>query len=68
MNRDQIEGKAKSAVGKAQDKAGDAMNDEEMRREGQERQAEGETQGAIGKVKEKAGDAVDAIRDKISRH
>lgn len=56
MNKDQVKGAAKDAIGKTQRKAGDLTGSNEQRLKGAGKQAEGKTQKAYG-------DAKDAVRD-----
>lgn len=57
MNKDQVKGAAKDAIGKAQRKAGDATGSNEHRLKGASKQAEGKTQKAYGDAKESVRDA-----------
>jgi hypothetical protein len=63
MNKDRIEGAAKTAGGKIKEAAGKALGDRKMEVEGCATKTEGKIQNAIGGVK-------DAIRDaqKPSKH
>jgi uncharacterized protein YjbJ (UPF0337 family) len=61
MDEDQVKGKAKEAMGSVREKAGDAMNNEEMEAKGENQKVEGKAQGLMGKAKDKAGD----LRDKV---
>ncbi len=52
MNKDQIKGTVKDAAGKAQEKAGEANNNEVQEAKGLLKQGEGKVQKAYGDVKE----------------
>lgn len=55
-NEDQTKGKAKDIGGKLKEETGDAINNEDMKREGQADQAEGKAQKKVGDVKDKLSD------------
>lgn len=59
MDTDELKGKMKEGVGKAQEAWGDATDDPETEAEGQRKQAEGNIQEGWGKVKDAAGDMLD---------
>jgi uncharacterized protein YjbJ (UPF0337 family) len=78
MNKDQIEGTAKKAVGVAQEAIGKVANDEQLEARGVLNQAVGTVQDGYGKVREKVRDliedapatareAVDTGRDYVRR-
>jgi uncharacterized protein YjbJ (UPF0337 family) len=52
MNQDQIKGNIKKAAGEAQRKMGKAMDSDEHRAKGAEKQGEGKAQKDIGNVKD----------------
>lgn len=52
MNKDQVKGAVKDAVGKVQTKAGEAMGSNKQEAKGLAKQAEGKAQKAVGNVKE----------------
>lgn len=52
MNKDQIKGVVKDAVGKAQEKAGEANGNDVQEAKGLLKQGEGKVQKAYGDVKE----------------
>jgi uncharacterized protein YjbJ (UPF0337 family) len=52
MNKDQIKGAVKDAVGKAQEKAGEANSNDTEQAKGLLKQGEGKVQKAYGDVKE----------------
>jgi uncharacterized protein YjbJ (UPF0337 family) len=56
MNKDQVKGSIKDAVGKAQETAGKAIGSNEQRAKGLKKQVEGRTQKAVGDLKEVAKD------------
>jgi uncharacterized protein YjbJ (UPF0337 family) len=62
MDTDELKGKMKEGVGKAQEAWGDATDDPETEAEGQRKQAEGNIQEGWGKVKDAADDMVDDDR------
>ena len=51
-NEDQTDGKAKDIGGKVKEEAGDLLNDEQMKRDGQADQVEGKVQNGYGDAKE----------------
>ncbi len=55
-NEDQIKGKAKDIGGKVKEEAGDAVGNDEMKRDGQSDQAEGKVQKGVGDAKDKLSD------------
>lgn len=55
-NEDQVKGKAKDVGGKIKEEAGDAIGNDEMKREGQADQAEGKVQKGVGDAKDKLSD------------
>ncbi|SMP79914.1 CsbD family protein [Noviherbaspirillum suwonense] len=52
MNKDQVKGAVKDAVGKVQTKAGEAMGSNKQQAKGMAKQAEGKAQKAVGNVKD----------------
>ncbi len=52
MDKDQVKGNIKDAVGKVQEKAGKMTGSQEHERKGVQKQAEGKTQEAWGDAKE----------------
>jgi uncharacterized protein YjbJ (UPF0337 family) len=52
MNKDQVKGAVKDAVGKVQTKAGEAMGSNKQQAKGMAKQAEGKAQKAAGNVKD----------------
>ena len=67
MNKDQIKGAGKDALGAVQRKAGEVLNSPQQEAEGAAKQIEGKTQKAYGNVKEAAKDAADDIQNKQQR-
>ena len=55
-NEYQTEGKMKDIGGKLKEEAGDATNNEDLKREGQADQAEGKVQKGVGDAKDKLSD------------
>ena len=55
-NEDQTKGKMKDVGGKLKEEAGDATNNEDLKREGQADQAEGKVQKGVGDAKDKLSD------------
>ncbi len=60
---DKAKGDLKQTGGTVQEKAGEAVGDREMQRQGEENQAEGKLQKAWGNVKDAAKDVVDGDND-----
>ena len=58
MNKDQVAGSIKDAVGKVQQKAGELIDSPEQQAKGIAKQVEGKTQKAVGDVKEAVKDSV----------
>jgi uncharacterized protein YjbJ (UPF0337 family) len=56
MNKDQVKGSIKGAVGKAQEAAGKAVGSDEQRLKGIRKQVEGKAQKAVGDLQEVAKD------------
>jgi uncharacterized protein YjbJ (UPF0337 family) len=54
VDKDEIKGKAKDIVGRAQRQAGEWTGDEETQAKGAAKQVEGKVQNAWGKVKDAA--------------
>ena len=59
MNKDQAKGVVKDAVGKVQEKAGEATGSTEHRAKGLAKQVEGKTQKKVGDAKEVLKDEAD---------
>ena len=57
-------GKGDEVKGKLKEAAGEATNDEDLRREGKTDQAKGNAKQAGGKAMDAAKDAVDLVRGK----
>lgn len=55
-NEDQAKGKAKDIGGKVKEEVGDATDNDDMKRDGQEDQIEGKVQKGVGDAKDKASD------------
>lgn len=52
MNKDQVEGRAKEAMGNVKDAAGDMTGNRRLEAEGKADQVEGKVQKTVGDVKE----------------
>lgn len=57
MNKDQVKGSTKEAVGKVQEKIGQAVGSDSQQVKGLEKQVEGKVQKSYGDVKEAVKDA-----------
>jgi uncharacterized protein YjbJ (UPF0337 family) len=64
MNKDELKGKAKDALGRAERQAGEWTDNEKLQREGLAKQAEGKVQKGVGKVKEAGQDMLRDLREK----
>jgi uncharacterized protein YjbJ (UPF0337 family) len=67
MNRDELDGKAKSVKGKVKQAAGDLTDDERLHDEGMADEAEGKTQDALGRGRRKVGEAINDLGDAIKK-
>ena len=54
MNKDQVKGAAKDAVGKIERKTGEAIGNDKMQVKGAAKQVEGKIQKAVGNAEEQA--------------
>jgi uncharacterized protein YjbJ (UPF0337 family) len=61
MDKDRVQGAAKTTGGKIKEAAGKALGDQKMEAEGRAKKTEGKIQNAIGGAK-------DAIRDAAKKH
>ena len=68
MNKDELKGKAKDAIGRTERQVGEWTDNEKMQGEGLARQAEGKVQKGVGKVKQAGEDAMNDLRKKQERH
>ena len=68
MNKDELKGKAKDALGRAERQVGEWTDNEKMQGEGMGRQAEGKVQKGVGKVKQAGQDILRDVRNKSNRH
>lgn len=57
MDKDRVEGAAKTTGGKIKEVAGKALGDQKMEAEGKVKKTEGKIQNAIGGAKDATGDA-----------
>ncbi len=57
MNKDQVKGAVKDAVGKVQEKTGEVIGSTEQQAKGIAKQVEGKTQKRVGDAKEAVKDA-----------
>lgn len=64
MNSDELKGKAKDAMGRAERQVGEWTDNEKMQGEGLARQAEGKVQKGVGKVKQAGEDAMRDLHDR----
>ncbi len=67
MNRDELEGKAEALKGKVKQAAGDLMDDDRLRDEGEADEASGDVKEAFGKGRRKVGEAVEDLGDQIKK-
>jgi uncharacterized protein YjbJ (UPF0337 family) len=67
MNRDELEGKAESAKGKAKQAWADLTDDERLRDEGEVQEAGGKAQDTLGRARRKVGEAIEDIGENIKR-
>ncbi|HKO99755.1 MAG TPA: CsbD family protein [Pyrinomonadaceae bacterium] len=65
-NRDEVEGKFDHAKGEVKETIGRAINDNELKEEGQADQAGGSIQEGFGKVKRNVGEAIEDLGEKIN--
>ena len=68
MNKDELKGKAKDAIGRGERQVGEWTDNEKMQGEGMARQAEGKVQKGVGKLKQAGEDALRDLRHKQDRH
>jgi len=68
MNRDEVKGKAKDALGRAERQVGEWTDDSEMQSEGAAKQVEGKVQKGVGKVKEAGKDIVRDVKRRSEEH
>lgn len=59
MNKDQIKGRAKEAMGKVQKNVADAVDNESAQQRGAEKELEGKVQKNWGDAKNKVADTID---------
>jgi len=64
VSTEELKGKAKEALGAAQEKLGHTLGNRDMETEGAERKHEGKLDAAVGKVKDKAHDIADDVKEK----
>ena len=67
MNRDELEGKAKSAKGKVKQAAGDLTDNDRLHDEGVADEAVGNVQDDVGRARRKVGETVEDIGKQIKR-
>ena len=68
MNKDELKGKAKDAMGRAERQVGEWTDDTEMQSEGTAKQAEGKLQKGVGKMKEAGKDVVRDLKRRSEEH
>ena len=65
MNKDELEGKAEAAKGRAKQAVGHLADDPELHDEGVADEARGETKETFGKARRKVGEAIEDLGDKL---
>jgi uncharacterized protein YjbJ (UPF0337 family) len=60
-NQDEIKGKMKKVKGKAKDKAGEVLGNQQLEEEGEADYLEGSIQEGAGKLRRKVGEAVEDV-------
>ena len=58
-NKDEVKGVVENAKGKAKEAAGDLLDDEQLKEEGQDQQAVGSAQQTVGKARRKVGEVIE---------
>jgi uncharacterized protein YjbJ (UPF0337 family) len=67
MNRDELEGKAKSLKGRIKQATGDLTQNPELHDEGVADEVAGKTQDAVGRVKRTVGEAIKDLGNAIKK-
>jgi uncharacterized protein YjbJ (UPF0337 family) len=67
MNRDELEGKAKSLKGKIKQAAGDLTHNRDLHNEGVADEVAGKTQEVVGRARRKVGEAVEDIGHAVKK-
>jgi uncharacterized protein YjbJ (UPF0337 family) len=67
MNRDEIEGKARTAKGKIKQAAGDLTSNPDLHDEGVADEVAGQTQDALGHAKRKVGQAIENVGKAVKK-
>lgn len=66
-NKDEMKGKYEQAKGSVKRTAGNLLDDDQMRAEGQMEKEKGETRESYGTIKRKVGETVESIGDAIKK-
>jgi uncharacterized protein YjbJ (UPF0337 family) len=64
VNKDQVKGKGKEAVGSAREEAGRVTGNEDLEAKGAAQKTEGKVQHGVGTVKDRAG----KLKDRVTGH
>ena len=67
MNRDELEGKAKTVKGKIKQAAGHLTDDPNLHDEGMADEAEGNVQDTWGRAKRKVGEAIEDVGEAVKK-
>jgi len=67
INRNEVEGKVRKAVGVVKEKLGRASDDQDLEAQGSAERTAGGFQAGVGKVARKVTDAVDDVADDLSK-
>ena len=67
INKNQVQGTVKGAVGKIQEEAGKLVGNNELEAKGILKQAQGKAEKSLGDVKERVKDAKDAVKDAVKK-
>lgn len=67
INKLQVQGTVKDAVGKVQEEAGKLVGNKELEVKGILKQAQGKAEKSLGDVKERVKNAKDAVKDAVKK-
>ena len=67
MNKNQVQGSVKDAVGKVQEQAGKLVGNKEQQAKGLQKQVEGKVEKRLGDGKEVVKHAKDAVKDAVKK-